>query len=112
MERGEICFADFGGARGSAPAYRHPGIVISADSFNRSQLRTVTMVIISSNPRLAASPGNVRLPVGTAGLDHESVANVTQVATVDRSDLDSPIGRLSASLMSQIDEGLRLALFL
>lgn len=85
---------------------------MSADEYNRSAIRTVTVVAVTSNLRLAASPGNVLLPANTCGLDVDSVANVTQLATPDRSDLLEHLGTLPAWLMAHVDAGLRTALAL
>lgn len=87
-------------------------LIVSADPYNRSDLRTVTVVVVTSNLRLAALPGNVAVPPGVAGLDRESVVNVTQVATIDRGTLDERIGPLPDWLMAQVDAGLSRALAL
>jgi len=88
-------------------------VVVSADAFNRSSIRTVTALVLTSNIRQADAPGNVLLPSGTAGLVQDSVANVTQMVTVDKGDLeDHPVGSLSGALMQRIDAGLGLALAL
>ncbi|TMD25728.1 MAG: type II toxin-antitoxin system PemK/MazF family toxin [Chloroflexi bacterium] len=110
VRRGEIWWADLGSPRGSAPALRRPVLVISADFVNRSALRTVSVVGITSNVKWAAAPGNVLITKGVAGLARESVANVTQVQTIDRSDLDSRVGKLSRALMQDVDSGLRRVL--
>jgi mRNA interferase MazF len=112
MLRGELWWADLGLPRGSAPALRRPVLIVSADQYNRSELRTVTVVVITTNLRLASLPGNVSLASDLVGLDAESVANVTQVATIDRSALDERIGGAPDWLMSQVDAGLRRALAL
>ncbi len=83
-------------------------LVVSADRFNRSRIRTVIVAAITSNLRLA--PGNHRLPLGSAGLDRESVVNVTQLLTLDARDLDDVVGRLQEPDRRAIDDGLRLAL--
>jgi mRNA interferase MazF len=83
--------------------------VISADAFNRSRIKTVTVAAITSNLRLAAAPGNVALPSGAAGLDRDSVINVSQVLTLDKSDLSRRMGTLDGSKIDQVDAGLRLA---
>ena len=59
MLRGELWWADLGLPRGSAPALRRPVLIISADQYNRSELRTLMVVVLTSNARLAALPGNV-----------------------------------------------------
>jgi mRNA interferase MazF len=111
IARGSICWADLGLPRGSAPALHRPVLVVSNDRFNASMLRTVTVVVLTTNRRLAAVPGNVTVPASASGLPEESVANVTQIATVDRGTLESdPVGQLPTWLMSKVDDGLRLSL--
>ena len=83
---------------------------MSSDRFNRSRISTVNVVAITSNQRLAAAPGNVALPSGTAGLTKDSVVNVSQVITVDRALLGERIGQLARPQLVEVDRGLRLAL--
>jgi mRNA interferase MazF len=85
-------------------------LVASADQYNRSQLRTVAVVVVTSTTQLAALPGNVSVPSGVSGLPNDSVVNVTQVATVDRGVLEERIGALPDWLMVQVDAGLQRAL--
>ncbi|HWX44203.1 MAG TPA: type II toxin-antitoxin system PemK/MazF family toxin [Solirubrobacteraceae bacterium] len=112
MVRGELWWADLGLPRGSAPALRRPVLVISADRYNRSNLRTVTVVVLTSNVQLAALPGNVAVPADVAGLEADSVVNVTQIATIDRGALEEQIGTLPDWLMALVDAGLGRALAL
>jgi mRNA interferase MazF len=112
MVRGELWWADLGLPRGSAPALRRPVLLISADQYNRSELRTVTVVVLTSNVQLAALPGNVTVPADVAGLDADSVVNVTQIATIDRGALEQRVGALPDWLMAQVDAGLGRALAL
>lgn len=112
MSRGEVWWIDFGDPVGSAPGYRRPGLLVSSDRFNRSRISTVIVAAITSNQRLAAAPGNIALPLGTAGLAMASVVNVSQVLTVDRALLGQRIGRLGRERMVEVDRGLRLVLSL
>jgi mRNA interferase MazF len=112
MFRGELWWADLGVPRGSAPALRRPVLIVSSDRYNRSTLRTVTVVVLTTNARLASLPGNVAVPAHTAGLDADSVVNVTQVATIDRGSLEARIGAMPDWQMAQVDDGLRRALAL
>jgi mRNA interferase MazF len=112
VNRGEVWWADLGLPRGSAPALRRPVVVISADSYNRSDLRTVTVAVLTTNVQLAALPGNVAVPADIDGLETDSVVNVTQIATVDRLAVTDRIGALPDWLMAQIDAGLARALAL
>jgi mRNA interferase MazF len=110
MERGELWWADLGVPRGSAPGLRRPVLIISADQYNRSELRTVTLVVLTSNVRLAALPGNVSIAAGVGGVEADSVVNVTQLATIDRGALEQHIGVAPDWLIAQVDSGLERAL--
>ena len=108
--RGELWWADLGLPRGSAPALRRPVLIVSADQYNRSKVRTVTVVVLTTNRQLAALPGNVVVPADLGGLPQDSVVNITQVATVDRNTLEERIGLLPDWLLGQVDAGLQRAL--
>jgi mRNA interferase MazF len=112
VERGEIWWADLGEPTGSAPGFRRPVLVVQSDAFNRSQLRTVLAVVLTSNLRLVEAPGNVLLPAKAAGLPKDSVANVSQIITVDRDFLTEPAGRIRGELLKDVENGLRLVLSL
>lgn len=110
VRRGEVWWADLDEPRGSEPGYRRPLLIVQADSFNRSRIATVLGVVLTSNLRLVDAPGNVLIPAKSAGLPRDSVANVSQLVTLDRAFLDEQIGRLSGRLMSAVDAGLKLVL--
>lgn len=112
MRRGELWWADLGLPRGSAPALRRPVVIVSANAYNRSQLHTVSVAVLTTNRRLAALPGNVLVPADAAGLETDSIVNVTQIATLDRTALDELLGVLPDWLMAKVDEGLARALSL
>jgi len=108
--RGSICWADLGEAHGSKPAKRRPVLVIQSDPFNASRLNTTIAAVVTSNTALAVIPGNVFLPAAVSGLPKDSVINVTALATLDRTDLEEPAGYAPASLMEEVDRGLRRVL--
>ncbi len=108
--RGSICWADLGESRGSKPAKRRPVLVIQSDPFNASRLNTTIAAVITSNTALATMPGNVFLPAAVSGLPKDSVVNVTGLVTLDKADLETATGHLPASLMSDVDRGLRRVL--
>jgi len=112
MERGEIWWAQLPDPAGSEPGFRRPVIIVQSNAFNRSRIRTVIAVVLTSNLRLAAAPGNVFLPASESGLPKDSIANVSQIITVDRTFLTEKCGRLPLPLIRSIEEGLRLALSL
>lgn len=108
MTRGEIWWADLPEPRRSEPGYRRPVLVIQANSFNQSGIRTVIVSVLTSNLRLAEAPGNVYLPAKVSGLLRDSVVNVSQLLTLDRSFLTEEVGKLSGRLLVEVDAGLRL----
>jgi len=112
MVRGELWWADLGLPGGSAPTLRRPVLLVSADQYNRSNLRTITVAVLTSNVQLAALPGNVAVAADIADLEADSVVNVTQIATIDRGALEERIGALPDWLMAQVDAGLGRALAL
>jgi mRNA interferase MazF len=85
-------------------------LVIQANSFNRSRIQTVIVAVISSNLRLADAPGNVLVPAHASGLARDSVVNVSQLITLDRSFLTEASGRISERVMAEVVAGLRLIL--
>jgi mRNA interferase MazF len=110
IQRGSIWWADLGETRGSKPAKRRPVLVIQSGPFNASRLKTTIAAVITSGTGLAALPGNVFLPATSSGLPKDSVVNVTALVTVDKTDLDTETGQLPASLMNDVDRGLRRVL--
>ncbi len=112
IERGSIWWADLGEPRGSEPGYRRPLLIIQADAFNRSRIQTVIAAVLTSNLRLLDAPGNVLVPATASGLRRDSVANVSQLITVNRDDLEERSGQVDATTMRRVDAGLRLVLAL
>lgn len=110
VQRREVWWAELDPPRGSEPGSRRPVLIAQADSFNRSRLRTVVAVILTSNLRLLDAPGNVLIPRKESGLPKDSVANVTQVVTLDQDFLVQRVGRLPGRLMARVDAGLKLVL--
>ncbi len=112
IQRGEIWWADLGEPRGSEPGFRRPLLIVQADAFNRSRIETTIAVALTSNLQLVAAPGNVLIPKRASGLPRDSVANVSQVVTLDRDALAERAGQLSGGLLAAVDAGLRLVLSL
>lgn len=110
MRRGDVWWAALPLPRGSEPGYRRPVVIVQGDAFNRSRIGTLMVAAITSNTALADAPGNVRLPRRASRLAKDSVVNVSQVLTLDRTALVERVGQLPAAIMSEVDDGLRLAL--
>lgn len=108
INQGDVFWVDFGDLYGSEPGYTHPSIIIQNNLFNHSGLNTVIVCSITSNLKRAAIPGNVRLDSGEAGLPKPSVVIVSQIFTVDKSELREYIGTLSKKRVRQILDGIDL----
>lgn len=95
---------------GSAPSLRRPVLIVQDDSFNRSRLATVIVLSITSNLSLSEMPGNVMLQREESGLPKESVVNVSQIVTIDKSWLERRVNALPEELMEEVAYGLGLIL--
>jgi len=110
VERGQIWWADLGEPDGSEPGFHRPILIVQDDAFNRSRLRTVIGVVLTANMRLLDAPGNVLLPAKATGLPRDSVANVSQLITVDRDFLIELAGRIRGQVVRDVEHGLRWVL--
>ncbi len=108
IRQGEVYWVDLGEPRGSEPDFRRPYIVIQNNIFNTSRINTVVVCSITSNLRRGTAPGNVLLGKGEANLPKKSVVNITQISTVDKSDLMELVGRVSEKRVLEILDGLIL----
>jgi len=110
IQRGEIWWATLPEPSGSEPGYRRPVIIVQSNDFSRSRIATVIAVVVTSNTKLAHAPGNVFLSCKVTGLPRDSVANVSQVITIDKGFLTEAVGSIPQGLLKQIEDGLRLVL--
>ena len=108
IRQGDVFWLDVGPSAGSAPAERHPCVVVQSDVFNLSRLATTVVCLITSNIDRANAPGNVSLKKGDARLPRPSVVNVSQIVTVDKADLQDKVGELPTAAMRSVLTGLRL----
>ena len=110
IRQGDIYWVDLGPPTGSGPGYLHPHVVIQNNVFNQSRINTAMVCVLTSNVKRAGAPGNVVLDKGEGNLKKQSVVNVSQVFTVDKSQLEDKIGTLSAKRGREILEGLLLVI--
>jgi mRNA interferase MazF len=108
--QGDIWWADLDEPTGSAPGYRRPVVVVQGDALNQSKIATVVCVPLTSNIGWAGAPGNVLLPSRLTGLPKDSVANVSQIITLDKSVLTERVGKLSARTLENILFGIDVVL--
>ena len=110
IAQGEVWWADLGEPRGSEPGFRRPVVIVQGDAFNRSTISTIVCVPLTSNQRWAAAPGNVRLTARATGLPRDSVANVSQIMTLDRDTLAERVGKLPPTRLELVLAGIDVVL--
>ena len=110
VKKGEIWWASLEEPRGSEPGFRRPVVVISSNEFNKSKIQTVIVAAITPNIRLAEAPGNFKLTKKGSGLNRDSVVNVSQLLTLDKSFLNEKSGNLNTKQNQLLNYGLQLAL--
>ncbi|MCG2813638.1 MAG: type II toxin-antitoxin system PemK/MazF family toxin [Thermodesulfovibrionales bacterium] len=108
IKQGDIYWINLVAPKGSEPGYRHPHVVIQNNIFNLSRINTIVVCALTSNLKRAAAPGNVLLKKGEGNLPKDSVVNISQVITVNKSDLTEKIGSLSPAKLKEIIEGVTL----
>jgi mRNA interferase MazF len=85
-------------------------VVVQGDSLNRSRIATVVCVPFTSNVRWANAPGNLLLPPRITGLSKDSVANVSQIVTLDKALLTECAGRLTRTQLGLVLAGIDVVL--
>lgn len=108
IRQGEVYWIDFGLPGGSEPGGRRPCVVVQSDLFNRSRIATAVVCVVTSNVSRADAPGNVLLEKGDGGLSKPSVVNVSQIVTVNKPELVDRIGKLDATTIDRVRQGLGL----
>ena len=110
IAQGDVCWADLPDPVGSGPGFRRPVLVVQGDALNRSRLATVVCIPLTSNLRWANAPGNVLLPARSTSLSKDSVANVSQIVTLDRALLTERVGRVSKKQLGLVFAGMDIVL--
>lgn len=108
--QGDVCWADLAEPSGSGPGFRRPVVVVQGNALNRSRIATVVCVPLTSNVKWSAAPGNVALSAAATGLMKDSVANVSQIVTLDKAELTERVGNLSRAKVDLILSGIDVAL--
>lgn len=110
VSQGDVWWTDLPDPAGSGPGYRRPVVVVQGDPLNRSRIGTVVCVVVTGNLKWAKAPGNVRLAAQESGLPRDSVVNVSQIVTLDRSRLTDHAGRIGAARLGTILSGIDIVL--
>ena len=110
IAQGEVWWADLPAPTGSGPGFRRPVMVVQGDALNRSRVATVVCVPLTSNVRWADAPGNASLAAGVTGLPRDSVANVSQIIALGKTDLTERVGKLSRAKVELVLAGIDVIL--
>ena len=110
ISQGEVWWADLPDPAGSGPGLRRPVVVVQGEALNRSRIATVICVPLTSNMKWADAPGNVSIPAKIAGLPSDSVANVSQLVSVDKELLTRRVGKLPRNTLYMLLAGIDLVL--
>ncbi len=108
IRQGDVYWIDLDEPQGSERGYRHPHVVVQNNLFNASKIGTVVVCALTSNLKRGEAPGNVLLKKGEANLKKDSVVNITQLVTVDKTDLIEQVGTLPPVRVRQIVDGIKL----
>lgn len=108
VKQGDVYWIELSEPRGSEPGYRHPHLVIQNNLFNRSRINTVVVCALTTNLKRGDAPGNVILNKGEANIPKKSVVNISQIFTVNKSDLLEKIGTISMVRFVEVLEGIKL----
>jgi mRNA interferase MazF len=85
-------------------------VVVQCDAFNRSRISTVVCVPLTSSLKWALAPGNVLLSARLAGLPKDSVANVSQIVSLDKEVLTERVGKLPTAKLHLLLSGIAVVL--
>lgn len=110
ISQGEVWWADLDAPAGSGPGFRRPVVVVQSDALNRSRISTVVCVPLTSNLKWSLAPGNLRLSARVAGLQKDSVANVSQIIAVDKGFLTARVGKLPRAKLELLLSGIDVIL--
>lgn len=110
VSQGDVCWAELGEPTGSEPGFRRPVVVVQGDPLNRSRIATVVCVTLTSNMKWSSAPGNVALSAGVTGLPKDSVANVSQIVTLDKAALSERVGKLPRAKIELVLSGIDVVL--
>jgi mRNA interferase MazF len=110
VSQGEVWWTQPGERHRAEPGFRRPVLVIQGDGLNRSRIGAVVCIALTSNFKWAAAPGNVHLSGSATGLPKDSVANVSQIVTLDKSDVIERAGKLPGAKLALVLSGVDVVL--
>jgi len=110
MTRGEIWRAEFGIPYGGEPGFTRPVLIVQDDDFNESRIKTIVVLPLTTNLRLADAPGNVLVSKKDSNLPDDSVVIAPQLYAIDRDRFKEKLSKVPRSIMEQVETGMKLVL--
>ena len=110
VSQGDVWWAELPAATGSGPGFRRPVVIVQGNALNRSHLATTVCVPLTTNLRWAQAPGNLLLAAGITNLPQDSVANVSQIVSIDKTLLAEQVGKLSRAKIDLLLSGIDVVL--
>lgn len=110
IRQSDVWWAELPDPTGSGPGFRRPVVVVQGNHLNRSQLRTVVCVPLTSNLVWADAPGNTLIATKASGLPKDAVANASQIISIDRAFLTDRVRQLPPKYLAQIMDGVDVVL--
>lgn len=110
IKRGQIWYADLSPAKGSEQGGIRPVLIVQNDKGNTYAPTTIIAVITSQKTK-AKLPTHIWLSV-TDGFKVNSMVELEQIRTIDKSRLTKQIGEIQAGEQKLVDEALKISLAL
>ena len=110
MTHGEIWWAQFGVPFGSEPGFKRPVLIVQDNSFNESKIKTIVVVPLTTNLRLAEAPGNVLVKKKDSKLTEDSTIVVAGLYAIDRERFVEKVSKISNEIMEKVEDGIKLVL--
>lgn len=110
VAQGDIFWADLATPLGSEAGFRRPVIVVQGDALNRSRIGTIVCIPLTGNLHRAGAPGNVLVRAVSSGLPKDSVAIVSLVVALNRSQLLDRAGHISDEELELLFSGIDVVL--
>jgi mRNA interferase MazF len=110
MTRGELWWADFGVPYGSEAGFTRPVLIVQDDTFNKSRIKTIVVLPLTTNLHLLDAPGNVLIRKKESNLINDSVIIASQPYAIDRSWLKEKVAKVPREILEQVETGMKLVL--
>ena len=111
MKRGEIYYADLSPVKGSEQGGHRPVLIIQNDVGNKFAPTTIAAIITSRHTKAKLPTHHwIKDEWNTSGLKCESMVELEQIRTLDKTRVKQFMGYLSEEEMKQVDQKIKVSL--